>query len=84
MAVNPITNMLSALDSINSTIYTHLSQDPLLGALTKALPPPPKISTAFAQLPALPGLPTLPKATSELFTAQQEISKVPPTQAQFG
>ena len=83
MAVNPITNMLSALDSINSTIYTYLSQDPLLGALTKALPPPPKISTAFAQLPALPGLPTLPSA-SAIFTAQQEISKVQPTEAQFG
>lgn len=85
--VNPLTNMLSVLDNINSAIYTGLSQDPLLGILTKALPPPPKISTALSgvQLPQLPKLPGVP-STSE-FIAQQQvppIQRVPPSQAQFG
>jgi hypothetical protein len=71
----PGANILTAFDSINQSLYTALATDPIIGALAKALPPPPKVSALFTGqnrplnipgLPAflqLPGLPQPPAAT---------------------
>jgi hypothetical protein len=74
----PGQNILQAIDTINQAIYVAMTQDPIVGALAKAIPPPPKISAIFSQQVQQLQLPKLPIPLQLPFLVQPQ-----PTQQQI-
>jgi hypothetical protein len=73
----PGQNILQAIDTINQAIYVAMTQDPIVGALAKAIPPPPKISAVFAQQAQQLQLPKLPFQLPLLVQPQPTQQQIP-------